>query len=50
MSIAHVVFEPKQMSAAELEEGHLWLMAETYNDEQLKRRKRHYVDIMKKLI
>jgi radical SAM superfamily enzyme YgiQ (UPF0313 family) len=45
-----LVFEPKQMTPEELEEGHLWLMREIYNAEQYNRRKRHYVDIMKTLL
>ncbi len=45
-----LVFEPKQMTPEELEEGHLWLMREIYNAEQYNRRKRHYVDIMKNLL
>ncbi len=45
-----LVFEPKQMTPEELEEGHLWLMSEIYNQDQYTRRKRHYVDIMKNLL
>jgi len=45
-----LVFEPKQMTPEELEEGHLWLMREIYNADQYNRRKRHYVDIMKTLL
>jgi len=42
-----LVFEPKQMTADELVEGHAWLMSQIYNKEQYTRRKRHYVNIMK---
>ncbi len=45
-----VTFQPKQMTAEELEEGHLWLMQQIYTQAQYNRRKRHYVDIMKKLM
>ena len=45
-----VVFEPKRMTPEELEEGHLWLMQQIYNQEQYDRRKRHYVDLMKGLM
>lgn len=45
-----VVFEPARMTAGELEEGHLWLMQQIYNQEQYDRRKRHYVDLMKDLM
>jgi radical SAM superfamily enzyme YgiQ (UPF0313 family) len=45
-----VVFEPRNMTAEELEQGHLWLMREIYNQEQYDRRKRHYVDLMKELL
>jgi radical SAM superfamily enzyme YgiQ (UPF0313 family) len=44
-----LVFQPKQMTPDELVEGHLWLMSQIYNKEQFTRRKRHYVDIMKKI-
>jgi radical SAM superfamily enzyme YgiQ (UPF0313 family) len=44
-----VVFEPKLMSPEELEQGHLWLMGEIYNQEQYTKRKRHYIDIVKGL-
>jgi len=45
-----VVFEPKQMTAEELTEGHLWLMGQIYNQDQFTKRKRMYVDIMKRLL
>lgn len=44
-----LVFEPKNMTPDELVEGHTWLMGEIYNSEQYTRRKRHYVDIVKKM-
>ena len=44
-----LVFEPKQMTADELVDGHTWLMTQIYNKEQYTRRKRHYVNIMKEL-
>jgi radical SAM superfamily enzyme YgiQ (UPF0313 family) len=44
-----LTFRPKQMTTEELEEGHLWLMKQVYNDKQYARRKRHYVEIMKQL-
>ena len=44
-----LVFEPRQMTPDELVTGHLWLMGEIYNKAQYTRRKRHYVDLMKKL-
>ncbi len=43
------MFEPKQMTADELVDGHMWLMSQIYNQEQYTRRKRHYVNIMKEL-
>ncbi|MES1243967.1 MAG: radical SAM protein, partial [Acidobacteriota bacterium] len=45
-----VVFEPRNMTPEELEEGHMWLMQQIYNKDQYTRRKRHYVDIMKTLL
>jgi radical SAM superfamily enzyme YgiQ (UPF0313 family) len=44
-----LVFEPKNMTPDELVEGHTWLMGEIYNGEQYKRRKRHYINIIKNL-
>ncbi len=44
-----VVFEPKNMTVAQLEEGHMWLMQEVYGEERLSRSRRRYVDIMKRL-
>ena len=37
----------EQASDEELEEGLRWLFAEVYNESELKRRQRHYVDIVK---
>jgi radical SAM superfamily enzyme YgiQ (UPF0313 family) len=45
-----VVFRPQNMTPEELEEGHLWLMQEIYNQKQYDRRKRHYVDLLKRLL
>jgi radical SAM superfamily enzyme YgiQ (UPF0313 family) len=45
-----VVFHPKLMTPEELEKGHLWLMGEIYNQEQYTKRKRMYVDIMKRVL
>jgi radical SAM superfamily enzyme YgiQ (UPF0313 family) len=45
-----LVFRPKQMTPEELEQGHLWLMQQIYNEDQYRRRKRIYVDIMKELL
>ena len=42
-----VVFQPKQMTPEELENGHLELMKQVYSEKQFLKRKRHYVDIMK---
>jgi radical SAM superfamily enzyme YgiQ (UPF0313 family) len=42
-----VVFQPKQMTADELEQGHLELMRQVYSEGQFRRRKRHYIEIMK---
>ena len=44
-----LVFRPKQMTPEELVDGHLALMKEVYSQPQYTRRKRLYVDIMKKL-
>ena len=45
-----LVFEPKHMTPDELVEGHLWLMSEIYNENQFTRRKRLYVDMMKRVL
>ena len=42
-----VNFRPNKMSVEELESGLRWLFAEVYNETELKRRQRHYVDIVK---
>ncbi len=42
-------FYPKQMSPAELEEGMMFLFRELYNQQIYARRRRHYVDIQKRL-
>ncbi len=44
-----VVFEPKQMTVEQLENGHKWLMSEIYSEAKLGRNRRHYVDIIKRL-
>jgi radical SAM superfamily enzyme YgiQ (UPF0313 family) len=44
-----LVFQPKLMTPEQLVEGHAWLMGEIYNQEQYTRRKRHYVEIMKRV-
>ena len=43
-----VNFQPKHMSVDELEAGLRWLFSEIYNDGQFNRRKRNYMEIMKK--
>ena len=35
------------MTVAELESGLRWLFSEVYNERELKRRQRHYMDIVK---
>ena len=42
-----VNFRPKRMTIGELESGLRWLFAEVYNETELKRRQRHYMDIVK---
>ena len=42
-----VNFEPKNMSVGDLEAGLRWLCTEIYNDRELARRRRHYMDIAK---
>ena len=42
-------FRPKNMSIEELEKGLLWLFKEIYNEKEYLKRKRHYMDIVKKL-
>ena len=43
-----VNFHPKNMSVEDLEAGVRWLFKETYNEREFNRRKRHYIEIMKK--
>ncbi|MFC1706499.1 radical SAM protein [Planctomycetota bacterium] len=45
-----VTYEPKNMSVAELEQGLLWMFDELYNEKELQRRKRIYVDLVKDLL
>lgn len=45
-----LTFKPKKMTPEQLEEGHLALMKEIYNEEQFRKRKRHYVDLMKAVL
>ena len=42
-----VNFRPKLMSVEALESGLRWLFSEVYNETELKRRQRHYMDIVK---
>ena len=42
-----VNFRPNKMTVEELESGLRWLFAEVYNETELKRRQRHYMDIVK---
>jgi radical SAM superfamily enzyme YgiQ (UPF0313 family) len=43
-----VNFRPNHMTVEELECGLRWLFAEVYNESELKRRQRHYMDIVKR--
>jgi radical SAM superfamily enzyme YgiQ (UPF0313 family) len=43
-----VNYQPKGMTVEELETGLRWLFAEVYNEEQFNRRKRHYMEIVKR--
>jgi hypothetical protein len=45
-----VNFTPKNMSVGDLEAGLRWLVTEIYNDRELARRRRHYMDITKRNI
>lgn len=45
-----VNFVPKNMSVTDLEAGLRWLFTEIYNDRELARRQRHYMDIAKRNI
>ncbi len=42
-------FRPKNISIEELEKGLLWLFKGIYNEKEYLKRKRHYMDIVKKL-
>lgn len=42
-------FVPKNMSVDELEQGLIWLFSEIYNERYYLKRKRHYMDIIKKM-
>lgn len=42
-----VNFRPNKMTVEELESGLRWLFAEVYNRPELRRRQRHYMDIVK---
>ena len=42
-----VNYRPKNMSVEELEEGFKWLAQDVYGDREFKRRKRHYMDLVK---
>ena len=42
-----VNFRPNRMTVEELESGLRWLFAEIYNETELRRRQRHYIDIVK---
>lgn len=41
-------FQPRNMSVEELEDGLVWIMGQVYNEEQYLKRKRRYVDIVKR--
>lgn len=45
-----VNFRPRGMSVAELEDGMKWLFSELYNEETYVRRKRHFMEIQKRLM
>ena len=45
-----VTFEPKRMSVRDLEEGLMYLFRELYNDRVYAKRKRHYMEIHKRLL
>ncbi len=42
-------FRPRNMSVEELEQGLLWVFKEIYTEKEYLKRKRHYMDIIKKL-
>jgi len=43
-----VTYRPRNMSVEDLEGGLRWLFAETYNDREFARRKRHFMEIAKR--
>jgi hypothetical protein len=43
-----VNFQPRNMSVGALEAGLRWLFAEIYTDRELARRRRHYMEIVKR--
>jgi radical SAM superfamily enzyme YgiQ (UPF0313 family) len=43
-----VNYTPRRMTVQELEEGLRWLFGEIYNEREFTRRKRHYMEIVKK--
>jgi radical SAM superfamily enzyme YgiQ (UPF0313 family) len=43
-----VTYQPKHMTVAELESGLRWLFGELYNEREFIRRKRHYMEIIKR--
>jgi radical SAM superfamily enzyme YgiQ (UPF0313 family) len=45
-----VTFRPKRMSVEELESGMRWLFGELYNEKVYLGRKRHYMEIQKKIL
>jgi len=45
-----VTYQPKNMTPEELEDGHMWLMGEVYNESEFRRRKRHYIELAKNLV
>jgi radical SAM superfamily enzyme YgiQ (UPF0313 family) len=42
-------FQPKNMTIGDLEKGLMWLFEEIYSEKQFLKRRRHYMDILKKL-
>ena len=47
-TLFYVNFVPKHMTVEELEAGVRWLFREIYNEREFNRRKRHYMDTVKK--
>jgi radical SAM superfamily enzyme YgiQ (UPF0313 family) len=43
-----VTYAPKHMTVGELEAGLRWLFGEVYNEREFARRKRHYMDLVKR--